>query len=75
MVTAQPGPHLCSLSEQHCKPPKALYGHRAQNEWENITFTAIPRVAEPSQADELISKHLKDALAHLGVRLLDHCSG
>jgi DNA repair protein RadC len=29
-------------------------------------------IAEPSQADELISKRLKDALSLVDVRLLDH---
>jgi DNA repair protein RadC len=31
------------------------------------------QVAEPSQADELITKRLKEMLEHLDVKLLDHC--
>ena len=62
-----------TLTQTSCYPREIVKGALAVNAGAVIFYHNHPSgVAEPSRADELLTSSLKQALAHVDVKVLDH---
>ena len=58
---------------QKALPVRPLHGEGTKRLGAHNAHPHPSGVAEPSQADELITRRLKEALALVEIRVLDHC--